>query len=138
MHVTDPDGVEWEVCRDWLEVPRWWKQGEVEGGGVFDAACFPDFDADLGIVGFLVVVAILVLLLLGGWVLLVMLAAVLVAIGGLLVRILFRRPWLVTARSAQAERRWRVRGTLGSRRAMHDIASALRRGDHDFAPREPS
>lgn len=57
---------------------------------------------ELGIVGVVVVLAVVAILVMRGWVLLVMLAALLVGIGGLLVRIVFRRLWLVRARSGGA------------------------------------
>jgi hypothetical protein len=132
VHVTDPDGVEWEVSRQWLHVRRWWDR---DGDGTYaDTSFLPDFDDDLGIVGVLAVLALVVLLLLGGWVLLLALAALLVAIGGLGLRIVFRRPWLVRARSDRGELEWRVRGALGSRRAIHEVARALERGDRSVVP----
>jgi hypothetical protein len=135
VRVTDPDGVEWEVSRQWLHVPRWWNRSDGDGISFADGAIFPDFDDELGIGAALVVLVVVVLLVLGGWVLLVMLAALLVAIGGLLVRILFRRPWLVRARSERGELEWRVRGAIGSRRAIHEVARALRLGDRSVMPK---
>lgn len=131
MRVTDPDGVDWEVSRQWLHVPRWWRRDWDSGDVVH---FLPDFDDELGIVGVLVVLAVVAILVMGGWVLLVMLAALLVAISGLLLRILFRRPWLVRARSERGELEWRVRGALGSRRAIHEVARALERGDRSVMP----
>jgi len=48
----------------------------------------------------------------------------------------FRRPWLVVASTSDPppqERRWLVRGFLGSRRAVKEVAGELRRG----VPAEP-
>jgi hypothetical protein len=133
VRVADPDGVEWEVSRQWLHVPRW---GRARDWDTAEGAHFlPDLGGDdLGIAGVLVVLAVVVLLVLGGWVLLVMLAALLVAIAGLAVRIVFRRPWLVRARSERGELEWRVRGALGSRRAIHEVARALERGERSVMP----
>jgi hypothetical protein len=58
-----------------------------------------------------------------------------VALVGLAGRILLGRPWLVEARSERGELAWRVRGALGSRRAMLEIANAFARGDRDYSPR---
>ena len=131
MRVTDPDGVEWDVSRDWLEVPRW----RVGRPGLDDAMPPWDGDIDLpGIALFLAVTLLLFVLLLVGLPLLVFAAAVLFAGGGLVLRVLFGRPWRVVAKSTHGELAWRVRGTRGSRRAMHQVAAALRRGERDFSP----
>jgi hypothetical protein len=133
VRAVDQEGVQWEVTRQWLEVPRW----RVGRPPLEEAAWFP-WDGDLDLAGVVISVALIVIvfvLFLVGLPLLVLLAAVLVAIGGLVVRVVFRRPWLVEAKSEAGERRWRVRGTLGSRRAMHEIATAIERGEHGFSPR---
>jgi hypothetical protein len=131
VRARDPEGVEWEVSRQWLHVPRWGRNRDWEPG---DVGFLPDFDDELGIVGVLIVLAVVVLLLLGGWVLLLLLAALLVAIAGLVLRIVFRRAWLVRARSERGELEWRVRGALGSRRAIHEVAQALERGERTVMP----
>ncbi len=77
---------------------------------------------------------LLFILLLGGLPLLLGLAAILVALGGLVIRIAFGRPWLVDARSARSKLAWRVRGTFRSRRAITLVAQALERGELDYNP----
>jgi hypothetical protein len=132
VRAVDPEGVTWEVTRRWLEVPRW----RIDGPNIGDMGG-ADLGGDLdlpGIVVWIVLTLALFVLLLVGLPVLVFLVAVLVAIGGLVFRIVLRRPWLVQATSGIDERAWRVRGTLGSRRAIHEIAAAIERGDHDFAP----
>lgn len=132
MRVRDLDGVEWEVSRRWLELPRW-RVGRPRLEDMFGGSW--DGELDLASIAlYLVLVLGLVVLFLVGLPLLVLLAAFLVALGGLVVRIVFRRPWVVEARSEVGELRWRVRGTVGSRRAMHEIARALARGERSFSP----
>ena len=90
MDATDPSGVEWSVGRRWLELPRWrrWRpelerlDGLQLGGDWLDA----------GAIGGLVIALLLFILLLGGLPLLLGLAAILVALGGLVIRIAFGRP----------------------------------------------
>jgi hypothetical protein len=134
VRVIDPEGSEWEVTRRWFEVPRW-RIGRPDIGDMASSDWGVDFDL-AGIVLWIVLTLALFVLLLLGLPVLVFLAAVLFAIGGLLFRIVFRRPWLVRAKSGTRELRWRVRGTLGSRRAIHEIAAAIERGDHSLAPRD--
>jgi len=133
VRAVDQEGVQWEVTRQWLEVPRW-RVGRPRLEDAVEFSWYADLDL-AGVVIWLALVVIVFVLFLVGLPLLVLLAAVLVAIGGLVVRVVFRRPWLVEAKSEVGERRWRVRGTLGSRRAMHEIATAIERGDQGFSPR---
>jgi hypothetical protein len=128
MQVTDPDGVRWDVSRRWLQLPRWrlWRPWDYDPGG------WTFGDADLGTVLFIVV--LLLLLILVGIPLLVFLVGALLAVASLAARILFGRPWVVEAKSERGQLEWRVRGTRGSRRAMQEIAAALRRGDRTFSP----
>ncbi len=133
MRAVDPEGVEWEVTRSWLEVPRW-RVGRPELTDMAGADWGTDFDL-AGVVLWIVISLAVFALLLVGLPVLIFLAAVLVAIGGLVFRIVFRRPWLVKAKSGTRELRWRVRGTLGSRRAIHEVAAAIARGDGGFTPR---
>lgn len=116
MRVTDPDGVEWEVSRQWLHVRRWRAPRPGLGNKQED-----DDDRERR-----KRVGLPLLLLLAGFVF---------AVGGLVIRIVLRRPWLVRARSERGELEWRVRGTIGSRRAIHQVARALERGDRSAMPK---
>jgi len=82
----------------------------------------------------LILLGVLLFLLLGGIPLFVGVAAVLVALVGLVTRVVFGRPWLVEARSTRGELAWRVRGTRDSKRAVRLIARAIEVGDRDYSP----
>ena len=129
MRVRDPDGVEWNVTRGWFHVPRWGRRRpDLDDPGLH---LIPVEDASIA--GILVVVLVVLFLVIGLPLLLVPLA-LLVAVGGLVLRVLLGRPWVVEARSERGELAWRVRGALGSRRAMFAIADAFARGDRDYTP----
>ena len=132
MDVVDPDGVEWAVTRRWLELSRWRRRGWRPKTDTYQGPYV--VDDDLGIGAFIIVLGLVLFLLLGGIPLLVGLAAVVVALIGLVIRILFGRPWLVEARSTNGELAWRVRGTRDSRRAIRLIARALEVGDRNYSP----
>ncbi len=131
MDVVDSDGVAWIVGRRWLELPRWRRRGWRPTTEGLD---FPLLADDFGVGLFLILVGILLFLLLGGIPLLVGLAAVLVALVGLVTRVVFGRPWLVEARSARGELAWRVRGTGDSKQAVRLIARAIEVGDREYSP----
>jgi hypothetical protein len=132
VRVTDPGGVEWDVSRQWLHVPRW-RRPRVRLGSDFPSLEGEDFLVGLALA--VLAVVIVFVLLVVGLPLLLLLAGFLFAVGGLVVRILFGRPWLVRATSARGELEWRVRGALGSRRAIHEVAQALERGDRAVVPK---
>jgi hypothetical protein len=132
MRVTDPDGVEWEVSRQWLHVPRW-RAPRVQLGSDFPSLEGEDFLVGLALA--VLAVVIVFVLLVVGLPLLPLLAGFVFAVGGLVIRVVFRRPWLVRARSDGGELEWRVRGGLGSRRAMHEVAHAIERGDRTVVPK---
>lgn len=132
MRVTDPSGVEWEVSRQWLHVPRW--RAPRWGWGTD----FPSLEGDdvlAGLVLAALAVVVVFLLFVVGLPLLLLVAGFVFAVGGLVIRVVFRRPWLVRARSERGELEWRVRGALGSRRAIHEVARALELGDRSVVPR---
>ncbi|MCP9485444.1 MAG: hypothetical protein MSC30_06265 [Gaiellaceae bacterium MAG52_C11] len=131
MDVVDPDGVAWTVGRRWLELPRWRRRGWRPTTEGLD---FPFLADDFGAGLFLILLGVLLFLLLGGLPLLVGLAAVLVALAGLVTRVVFGRPWLVEARSTRGGLAWRVRGTRDSKRAVRLIARAMEVGDRDYSP----
>jgi hypothetical protein len=134
VRVTDQDGLEWEVWRQWLHVPRW-RLGRPRLEDVLSTPMDDGDDWLAGIAIVVVVVVIVFLFFLVGLPLLLLVAGFLFAVGGLVLRIVFRRPWIVRARSEHGELEWRVRGALGSRRAIHEVALALERGDRRVVPR---
>lgn len=120
------------MSRQWLHVPRW--RAPRWGWGID----FPSLEGDDVLVGLaLAALAVVVafLLFVVGLPLLLLVAGLVFAVGGLVVRVVFRRPWLVRARSERGELEWRVRGALGSRRAIHEVGRALERGDRSVVPR---
>jgi hypothetical protein len=134
VRAVDPEGREWDVSRQWLHVPRW-RVGRPRVEDVLSTPMDSGDDFLAGIAFLVAVVVVTFLFFLVGLPLLLLAAGLLFAVGGLAFRILFRRPWLVEARSGPRELRWRVRGTLGSRRAIHDLAVAIERGEYEFEPR---
>ncbi len=117
--------------RRWFELPRWRRRGWRPTTEGLD---FPVLADDFGVGLFLILLGVLLFLLLGGIPLFVGVAAVLVALVGLVTRVVFGRPWLVEARSTRGQLAWRVRGTRDSKRAVRLIACAIEVGDRDYSP----
>jgi hypothetical protein len=135
MKVQAPDGRVWRVRRT-IRWPRWRDFGDptgwMDGANALDFVSGPgDLIASLAIAVFLaVVVAALIVLFLP------LIVFVFEALAVVAAAIAFRRPWLVVASTSDSpseERRWLVRGFLGSRGAVREVADELRRG----VPAEP-
>jgi hypothetical protein len=136
VRVVDPDGVTWEVAREWLRRPI--RSGDAPDPGDDFLEDAGDRLSEVGLLGddawwatVLVfagglVVALIFLVLLP---LLFALAGVLLALGLVGARLLSLTRWTVTARSSRVRVEWRVRGTLRSVRAVREIAAALERGE---------
>jgi hypothetical protein len=134
--VVDPDGVAWEVSREWFGRPIWSRDPPDPGDDFLEDA--GDRLSDVGLFGegawwatILVfagglVVALIFFVFLP---LVFVLAGVLVAFGALGARLLSLSRWTVTARTSRGRVEWRVRGTLRSARAVREIAGALERGE---------
>lgn len=136
LRVVDPDGVAWEVAREWLRRPIWSRDAPDPGDDFLEDA--GERLSEFGLLGdgawwatVLVfagglVVSLIFLVLLP---LLLALAGVLLGLGLVGARLLSLTTWTVTARSSRARVEWRVRGTLASARAVREVAAALERGE---------
>jgi hypothetical protein len=141
--VTDPDGTTWKVGRRWLpDWPRLRERRRTDGEGL-SVADLGDagFDDALGVA--LVVVGIVLVLLLLTTVIfpvlvltLELLIALVLLVGGITGRLLFRRPWTIRARSEHRELTWQATGFRRSGRVRDEVASALALGDTRVKPRE--
>jgi hypothetical protein len=134
--VVDPEGVKWEVAREWFTRPVRSEDAPDPGDDILEDAGDRLSHLDrlgegawwltvLALVGGLVVSLIFFIVL----PLLFALVGVLLALGLLVARLLSISGWRVTARSSRARLEWRVRGTLRSARAVREIAAALERGE---------
>jgi hypothetical protein len=132
--VTSPDGRKWTLGRHWLPRRKRIKKVDITDTG----PDFPGLDGldDLGVFG-MIIAAILVailaiflaLLLFNVIALAIELVIVIVAgIAGLIGRVVFRRPWMVFARSGDRRFEYPVVGYLNSRRKLQDLASTLSLG----------
>jgi hypothetical protein len=139
--VESPDGRTWTIGRRWL--PRRRRIGRAK---VPDIGGNPGLDiggADDGLIAgiltalLLAVVAVVVVLVLFNVVAIAieLLLVVLLLLGGVLSRVVFRRPWIVHARSGEATLEWPVVGYLPSRRKIDQVARQLASGDELDAAR---
>jgi len=139
--VRDPEGREWTVGIRWLpRRPTWlgWgpgrtrKRGEPSDLEFLDLAggCMPD-DIPL-LAGTAAVIVVLILI----WFAVLpvavfaldLLFVLLLAAGGIAMRVLFRRPWTVEASTAGEARRWPVVGLRSSRAMVGEVSWAIRNG----------
>ena len=129
--VTGPDGRRWTLGRRWL--PRYRKLGRTDvpdmpGGDGLDLG-----GDDLGIFGaillaivgiFVAIVLVLVLFNVVAIAIELMLFITL-AIAGLIGRVVFRRPWIVFARSGDVRLEYPVVGYFNSRRTLQELEGRL-------------
>jgi hypothetical protein len=162
--IAAPDGTTWRIGRRWWperkrlrrrrkdrdsELPDGGSEdGDAPGGGgsASDAWWRLDLgvDADEAIVILGVVVAVIAAIVLFATVVVPLvvlgieiLLLIVVFVGGLAGRLLFRRPWTIRARSADGrELTWRAVGFRRSGRMRDEIAAALSRGQTDVQPAE--
>jgi hypothetical protein len=132
--VTGPDGRRWKLGRKWF--PRFKR---IEKADISDfGPDLPGFDGldDLGIVGAIfavilaVIVAIFLALLLFNVIALAIELTILIVltIVGLIGRILFRKPWLVFARTKDAVAHAEVVGWRASRQWLRDAETRIASG----------
>jgi hypothetical protein len=129
--VTGPDGRRWTLGRHWLPRRKRIKKADLSDTG----PDFPGIDGldDLGIFGAIilailaVIVAIFLALLLFNVIALAieLLIVIVAGLAGLVGRVVFRRPWVVFARSGERRFEYRVVGYFNSRRKLQDLASQL-------------
>ncbi len=142
-HVRAPDGREWTVGIRWLpRRPKWrgWgfsrnRRDRGSGGSAWwNVLDIPDVGGD-SITLWLIVIGVLLAVVLA-WVfvfpvlffLLDLLVLVLIAAVAIALRVLFRRPWIVQARSGDDELTWPVVGWRASLRRVDAVAARLQRG----------
>jgi hypothetical protein len=142
--VVDPEGVVWEVARQWFGRPDWSRDAPDPGDDFLEETGDRMSHLDDGpeaswwltvlalVGGFLLALIFFVLL-----PLLFALAGALVALGILVARLLSISKWTLTARSSRARLEWRVRGTLRSARALREIAAALEQGREPLVTGRP-
>ncbi len=139
--VTAPDGTRWRVGRRWLpEWPRFWDRRETGDGGDGTWLELGGFDDAFGIGLALIGIVLLVLLFTTVVVPVIALTIelmVLIALlaGGLVGRLVFRKPWTVRARREGEDRelRWHATGFRRSGRMRDEIAAKLAQGRTDIA-----
>jgi len=140
--VTAPDGTKYTLGRRWL--PRWKQLARVDPGSAPD---LPDggFDDDTGIFAtiFLAIFALLAAIFLAlvlfnvFAIAIELVLVILIALAGVIGRVVFRRPWIVFARTKDVVHEWPVVGYLNGRRRIQEISSQLALGTQlDPAPRD--
>jgi hypothetical protein len=136
--VTAPDGTTWRVGRRWLpKKPVLWRSKPKPDW------FFPDIglgDAD-GVLAVIAVIAVLILLFTVVFPVIVLgielLLVVVLLVGGIAARLLFRRPWTIRARAGDGrELAWRAVGFRRSGRVRDDVAAALALGHRQIEPSE--
>lgn len=143
--VRDPDGRQWRVSvrmLPWRPRLRWpWsigrgrKQGsEPRPDGSIDPSLAADalFFDELVLIGIAVLVALAIL---PTFIFVIEVVILLVVmIGTVLVRVLFRQPWIVDATADDGTRKaWKLVGYRTARRAVSDISRLLAQGVSDPA-----
>ena len=133
--VTGPDGRRWTLGRHWLPRRRRFKKADISDVG--PDAGFLDFGGDdLGIFG--IIIAVIAGLFLAAFVVLLvfnvfalaleLLILIVVALAGVIGRVVFRRPWMVFARSGDEQLVWPVVGYFNSRAKLQELSSQLALG----------
>jgi hypothetical protein len=142
--VTAPDGTTWRVGRRWMPKKpvllrkRWFGEG---AGGMPDVG-LGDVDDVFAIV--FAVIAVLVLSIVLATVVfpiivfgIELLLVVILLVGGLAARLVFRRPWTIRARASDGrELTWRAAGFRRSGRVRDDVAATLALGHRQIEPSE--
>jgi hypothetical protein len=133
--ITGPDGRKWTLGRRWLPRRKRFKKADL--GDVGPDGGFLDIGGDdLGI--FAVIIAVIVGLFVAVFVVLLLfnvfalalelLILIVVALAGVISRVVFRRPWIVFARHGDTRLEWPVVGYFNSRRKLAEIGGQLALG----------
>lgn len=149
---VDPSGTSWEVHVEWVgrdlarssdrlaerfrAISEHRRRRGVGDSKILDLLDIPVFEGPAAVaVGIAVIVGVILLIWFGPFLLAILLGAlelVAFALAAAVVvsfRVLFRRPWLVVARSATGERHsWPVVGWSASRRFVRDAAQKIGSG----------
>ena len=134
----DPDGSVWEIKRHWLSLRPRWRGGEwwdvPDVGNPFELLDDNPFAFVFG----LVLLALLALFLFPVFAIVIEVAIAVVALTVTIgAKVLFRRPWIVEARtSAPPEHvlRWKVVGWRRSHEIMLEIRDAIEAGREYLSP----
>lgn len=135
IRARDPSGVEWTVYREWFGMPAWARRKRPDDGltGTDLAGVGIDGDDVAGVVAAIAVaaVAVVVLVVLVTFLLplVFLIVGLVVAALALAARLLSLTAWTIRAHGGNRTLSWRVKGVRRSRRAMHDVATTLERGE---------
>jgi hypothetical protein len=140
--VQAPDGEKWTLGRRWLPRRRRLGRARMRDRGDGSWLDFGGAD-DLGAVGVIIAVIVAVIvtvflaLLLFNVVAIAieLLLVILIALAGVIGRVVFRRPWIVTASSGGTRLEWPVVGYFNSRAKIEEIAGQIASGARLEAPR---
>jgi hypothetical protein len=142
--VTAPDGTRWRVGRRWLpDWPRFWDRRDPGDGGDGSWMDLGGFDDALGIGLALIAIVLLVLLFTTVIVPVIaltieLLVVIVLLVGGIVGRLVFRKPWEIRARREgdKSQLRWHATGFRRSGRVRDEVAAALAQGRTDVRPTE--
>jgi hypothetical protein len=150
--VTAPDGTTWQIGRQWVPPkPTLWrpkkreKKKSEKGGGSGDFFGGMGLDSfDEGFLIFLALIAVVIIVILLVTVVfpvlvlgLEVLIVLVLLIGGVGARLVFRKPWTIRARASDGrELSWRAPGFRRSGRVRDDAAAALALGQTEVQPSE--
>jgi hypothetical protein len=133
--VTAPDGRRWTLGRHWLPRRKRFKKADISDVGP-DGGFLDIGGDDLGIFGIIIAVIVgffltvfVVLLAFNVFALaLEILILLVVALAGVIGRVVFRRPWMVFARGGDEQLVWPVVGYFNSRAKIQELSSQLALG----------
>ena len=153
--ITGPDGRIWTVRRRWVPrlgsetlwgrfTRRFRRSANTGNDGIdatADASMFDLFDDNI-VIGIAIII-FLVFFVLVGWPLLIALLDVmlllLLAVLGVIARVVFRRPWTIEARAGDDVRHWRIVGWRASEEHRRSVEARLWSGvDPGGLPAESS